>query len=172
MKLTVERLREALNYDPETGVLTWRPRPVGRSQHRSWNTKYAGKPAGTLVQNGYLHVVIDGIAYRAHRLAWMHVHSTWPDSGIDHRDVDRTNNRLSNLRLASPAQNSANQRTARNNTSGVKGVSWSHNERKWRTSITVCGRSHYLGHFVSKDDAAIAYATAAVRLNGEFARTA
>jgi hypothetical protein len=56
-KLTAKRVRELLDCDPIIGTLTWKFRPDGP---RQWNTKYAGKPAGTCIGNdGYARIRID-----------------------------------------------------------------------------------------------------------------
>jgi hypothetical protein len=164
--ITAERLRELLDYDPETGVFTWRT-------SRSRNAK-AGEEAGynQIAHTGRLYRVIkiDGKSMKAHRLAWLHVHGIIPSGDLDHIDGNGLNNSLSNLRQASRAQNGANRGLNANNTSGAKGVLRSAN--KWRARIVVSGKLKHLGYFRSSADAAEAYAQAAKKYFGEFARTA
>lgn len=94
----------------------------------------------------------------------------WPDKRMDHRDLDRSNNRWSNLRLASNTENGANRAKGKNNTSGHKGVSWCKNRQKWQAGIKINYRRKALGRFDTKEEAAAAYAVAAQELFGEFAR--
>lgn len=89
---------------------------------------------------------------------------------VDHRDCDGLNNRSANLRVASNSENSRNSRVACDSKSGVKGVSWCATRQKWVVQITVHGKNFRLGRFVTLESAAAAYASAAVRLHGEFAR--
>lgn len=89
---------------------------------------------------------------------------------VDHKDSNGLNNRRSNLRLATNAENQFNQRPPINNTSGVKGVNWSKVDAKWRARITVTGYQHHLGLFKNIEDAAAAYAQASITMHGDFGR--
>lgn len=160
-KLTAQRARELLSYDPETGTLTWK---VSRSRVR------AGAQAGNLDHNGYVRVRIDGVGYLAHRVAWLIVHGSCPDL-LDHKNGNRLDNRLQNLRPASPRLNQANRRIAKNNTSGVKGIIKEKGRTKWRARIRFHGKLLHLGAFDTKEEAAAAYASNAQRYFGEFARS-
>jgi hypothetical protein len=94
-----------------------------------------------------------------------------PGVQVDHRNGDGLDNRRGNLRLASHAENQHNQKLSRiNNTSGYKGVTWSKERRKWRAQIGVDGKTHYLGYYNNKLDAARTYNAAAEKLFGPFAR--
>lgn len=88
---------------------------------------------------------------------------------VDHRNGDSLNNRRSNIRLATRAQNAMNQRRSRVNTSGYKGVSWYARHGQWGVRIVVGGRTHFLGLYRDPAEAHAAYCEAAVRLHGEFA---
>jgi hypothetical protein len=92
--LTAERLRELLDYDPETGVFT---RRITTGRNRRWKAgdKVSGRPSAT---TGYLGIGIGKRRYAAHRLAWLWMTGEWPKNLMDHRDCDRTNNRWVNLR--------------------------------------------------------------------------
>lgn len=168
--LTQSRVRELLDYDPETGIFIWR---VDRVANRRV-IKAAGSVAGCVMKvkkNSYRVIKINDRQYSAHRLAWLLVTGSWPERDIDHRDGDGLNNRWRNLREATSAQNSANRRLSRNNTSGAKGVSWRTDLGKWKATIEVARRRRHLGFFVDKADAAAAYEAAAMEHFGEFART-
>jgi hypothetical protein len=88
---------------------------------------------------------------------------------IDHVDGNTRNNCRSNLRVATAAQNSANQRRRRDSASGFKGVSWHKQLKKWRAYIGLQRRHQHLGLFEDPHDAARAYNEAALKNFGEFA---
>lgn len=156
-ELTAERLREVLDYDPETGVFTWRG-----SARRGWNGRVAGRD-----DHGYVRMSIDHIPYYAHRLAWLHVHGEWPAKDLDHRDRNRKNNAIANLRPCEMSENLANAKRPTNNTSGHKGV-YRH-RGKWRAAIGVGGRSVHIGVYDTLDDALAARRAFAAAEYGEFA---
>jgi hypothetical protein len=168
--ITAAELRKLLHYDPETGVFTWLLRPgAGARLERTWNTRYADKRAGT-VRNGYIAILIAKRAYKAHRLAWLYVHGSWPTEAIDHINGVRSDNRLVNLRQATRSQNSANSRAPSTNTSGIKGVAWDARRNRWTAYIKVAGRPRNLGRFHTAEEATAAYLAAAREHFGEFAR--
>ena len=160
-ELTAARLRELLNYDPETGIFYWREKRRPRIK--------AGDRAGTFGVIGYRQIIIEGGHYTEHRLAWLYVHGEWP-SEIDHKNGVRDDNRIANLRIATRSQNVQNIAGFSTNRSGFKGVG-RHNGR-WRARIAVGCRSIWLGHFKTAEDAYAAYCEAAHKYHGEFARVA
>jgi hypothetical protein len=159
--LTVERLKELLHYDPETGVFTWKVR-------------VANVPAGSIAgcnKERYHFIGVDGREYRAHRLAWLYMTGEWPVE-IDHRDTDGHNNRWANLRHATRIQNCRNTGLPKNSTSGSKGVYWSKDRQRWVAQITINKVRTGLGRFHTKERAAAASEAAARKHFGEFARVA
>lgn len=92
-RLTLSRLKKLLDYDPSSGIFHWKF-IVFRSKMK------VGDVAGGLDEKGYVRIRIDGIKYRAHRLAWFYVKGVWPSDTIDHKDRVRNNNRILNLREA------------------------------------------------------------------------
>jgi hypothetical protein len=163
MSIEADRLRELLAYDPHTGLFRWR---VTRTKAR------AGAIAGYVKSDGYVSLCVEGRAYFAHRLAWLHVHGQWPAACIDHINRDRGDNRISNLREATISQNGCNRLGAADSKSGVKGVWFDASRNRWTACIQLRGRTKQIGRFKTKEDAAAAYERAATELHGEFARVA
>ena len=89
---------------------------------------------------------------------------------IDHRDGNGLNCQRANLRVATTAQNAANQKRRVDNSTGFKGVSWDGRGRgRWRAQIKVQGKNTHLGGYSSAEDAALAYDAAARKAFGKFA---
>ena len=123
--LTQSQLKEALDYNQETGIFT---RLISV---RGTNSK-VGDVAGWVEKTtGYRRIMINNKTYRAHRVAWFYVHGIWPKDQIDHDDHDRDNNRIANLQEATNQENCKNQSIPKNNSSGVVGVSWSNSRGRW-----------------------------------------
>lgn len=141
-----------IHYAPDTGVFTW-VRPASRRVQ-------AGQEAGWLNDSGYVLVSLDGIKYRAHRLAWRIVYGYWPKNQIDHINGDRTDNRIVNLREATDAQNRQNTRKRVDNKSGYVGVYYASWANAWRAEIRVAGKQRKLGYFATPELAHAAYAKA------------
>lgn len=141
--LTAERLRERLTYDPDTGEFRWRGRGL----------------AGSTNFEGYRVIKIDGRSYKAHRLAWLYAHGSWPSHQIDHLNGRRDDNRLSNLRDVPHIGNCQNRHGAqRNGSSGFLGVTASGTGR-WVAQIGHGGTVKYIGTFDTPEAAAAAYRT-------------
>lgn len=162
MTITADDLREILDYDPLSGGFTWRVSVGGVMR---------GSRAGCHDGQGYIHIAIRRRKYKAHRLAWLHVHGGWPPYQIDHINGHRDDNRLSNLRLATGSQNNWNAKRRRDNTSGVKGVSWDARSGNWQAQIMINGKGKHLGFFSTKEQAASARLFAERKFHGEYART-
>lgn len=167
-QLTQEYVRSLFDYDPETGVLTWKERPREHfNSNRSWNStnsRCAGKPTGQRANSdGYLEVCIDGFLYKAHRVIWLWVHGEEPEE-IDHDNGVRADNRLTNLVSATRAVNMKNKGMRKDNRSGVTGVGWHAKDRRWVAHITVSGRLKRLGGFIEKADAIAARRKAELEL--------
>jgi hypothetical protein len=156
--LTHERLLEVLDYDPVTGVFTWRVALSSKLR--------AGAVAGNTHPAGFRRIRIDGRSYKAHRLAWFFVHGRWPVFEIDHRHGVRAGDAIGNLRDVTHAQNQQNQRRARaDNKCGLLGACWHKGTSKWRASIRHEGKQKHLGLFTSKEAAHAAYITAKRQLH-------
>jgi len=154
--LTQERLKEVLDYNPETGVFVWR---VSKGPCK------AGSVAGNAHITGYVLIAIDGKKHRAHRLAWLYVHGVWPDKDIDHINRIRTDNRIANLRDVSKSENQWNSSARCDNTSGYLGVCWHKQRSKWHAQIRVCEKRLHLGYFNTLEAANAAYMAAKEKLH-------
>lgn len=165
--MDAERLREVLDYDPETGVFTWKCRE-GVLKER--NTQFAGKRAGYRLPHGYRRITVDKVKYYEHRLVWLYVYGAWPMQ-IDHINMVRDDNRIANLRLATTSQNMANQKSPKHNTSGFKGVSYDQSRNRWFSTLHKDRKLMFRARFDTAEEAAAAYAKAAKKHFGEFART-
>lgn len=138
------RLLEVLEYSPDTGDFKWIA-----SNHRV----KAGDLAGTVSSKGYVLIKVDGVSYRAHRLAWFYVNGVWPTKDLDHEDRTKLNNRMKNLREATHSMNMHNRGVPGHNISGVKGVSWYARTGTWRASYQLGKKEVHLGYFKSKEKA-------------------
>lgn len=141
-------VRAILDYDPETGAFTWRMQR---------GPKVAGTVAGYHRPDGYLQIGINGVVYYGHRLAWLHVHGSWPSDQIDHRDGNVQNNRISNLRSCSNTENCQNLGVRKSNTSGAMGVYWDSARSKWKAQIREGGRVRGIGRYPSFEQATQAF---------------
>lgn len=171
-----EVLRQLLNYDPETGKLCWKERPLemfaSESHCKTWNTRYACKEAGRLKYDGYVIVRIFGHDYRGHRVAWAVHCGRWPHEGmdIDHVNLVRSDNRIANLREATRSQNKMNQPAHADSMSGLKGISRCLRDNKWKAHIQISGKRTFLGRFQTPEEAHEAYRRASEQVHGEFSR--
>jgi hypothetical protein len=158
--LTAERVRQALNYDPNTGIFTWAD--PGKTKMK------IGAIAGGAHNGGYRVIGIDGHIVLAHRLAWLHIHGEWPTGEIDHINQNKQDNRIANLRVATRFQNGANRGANSNNACGLRGVHWHRQSKRWRASIRLNGKVTSLGLHTTKEAASAAYQRAAAAAFGEF----
>lgn len=165
--LTFARAVEVLDYRPDTGEFLWKPRArhefARERLWRTWNTRWAGKPAGSIGLNGYQYIVIDATHHLAHRVAWLIQMGEFPSDDIDHENGDRSDNRFANLRAVDRATNLKNVKRRRDNNSGVTGVHWAHDKQKWAAAIHVDGKSYFLGRYESFEEACAARADANAR---------
>ena len=172
---TPDELRQLLSYDPETGDLFWKERPISMfgslRAARSWNSMWAGKPALAFIHiKGYKTGTLLDRGVKAHRVAFALHHGHWPDV-VDHINGNPSDNRASNLRSASQSENMRNVKVRSGSSSRYLGVSWHKASGKWVAQLRAKdGKRFHLGTFSSEEDAAMAYDTAARSHHGAFAR--
>jgi hypothetical protein len=152
--MDIELLRSLLSCHPETGELTWKARTAtmfpSAYAANAWNARYAGRPAFTTDgATGYKTGHIFQKTYMAHRVVWALSNGVWPAHEIDHINGTRWDNRLSNLRDATRAQQQRNVKQRKDNTTGAKGVDYKAGIGKWRARINHGGRRIHLGAFAS-----------------------
>ena len=136
--ITQSRLKEVLAYDFESGVFTWK---VSRNGIRD------NKVAGAKNKHGYIYIQIDTKLHLAHRLAFVYMTGDFPENQTDHINGVRNDNRWRNLRPVTRSENLRNQAKAKNNRSGITGVSWEKRAGKWRAKIMANGKQKHIGYF-------------------------
>lgn len=150
-RISLERLKQLLKYDPATGEFT-RLVKAGNQP--------VGAVVGTMRDNGYIQIQIDGVNYRAHRLAWFYMNGEWPEHDVDHWNTVRDDNRYDNLRPATRKVNIQNQRKAQaHNKVGLLGVR-KHKGGKFTSQIKVDDKAIHLGSFDDPMEAHLAYVAA------------
>jgi len=159
---SLEYLQSCFSLDIETGVLTWKRREDVPAE---WNTRFAGKPAGTLRPDGYTSVSINGRRMLCHRIGWKLATGTEPTGEVDHRVGVLAGGQLDNLRSATVSQNRANSiRKEREVPRGVQ-----KRPHGFTARIRHHGHQKCLGSFPTPELAYQAYLRAAEELHGEFA---
>lgn len=139
-----DRLLELLEYDPDTGIFTWR---VDRKRLAK-----AGSIAGSINGSGYRQISVDGKLYLAHRLAWFYCFQEWPENNIDHINGIRSDNRLYNLQDVPQNKNiqKANKKLSSSGFRNVRKIS-----NKYQAHIKVNGKTIHLGMFDSGEEASV-----------------
>jgi hypothetical protein len=159
--IDLEKIRQAISYDPDTGVMKWKIKTARTN---------IGSVAGTKGSHGYLCFSVFKRQYLVHRLAWMLHHnivlSKW--EFLDHIDRNKLNNKMENLRLATPKDNNGNVPILSTNTSGYRGVSWDKNKNAWACYLWNKNKKKHLGMFPTAEIAAKVYDKHAKEYFGEY----
>lgn len=143
--LTQEIVTSLLSYDPATGEFVWRDNRTNPRRIK------IGQKAGDVKVGEYSDISIMGRRFRAHRLAWLYMTGHWPKGDVDHKNGEKSDNRWENLRDSTRSQNAFNQRRAKDNASGIRGVH--KHGKKWRAVIGLNNKQVSLGTFVTKKEA-------------------
>lgn len=128
-------LRALFSYDIDTGYLSWKDPKKGRIDHKG--------------SQGYSRACLFGSYYSIQKLVWLYHYGYYPEKILDHKNGIKTDNRIENLREVSAAENCRNRPRYKNNSSGVRGVSWNKGSNTWIASIQYNKKFYSLGS--SKD---------------------
>lgn len=139
----MEDLLEYLAYAPHNGCFRW-------YKARGRNSHCIGQIAGTVTADGYVRIVFKGKSYLAHRIVWFLAHGTWPEE-IDHKNGNRQDNRLGNLRASTKRQNQQNRKSHR--MGRLVGARWEPRRSHWICKRVVDGKQRYLGSFATELEA-------------------
>lgn len=177
IELTAEIIRELLDYNPNTGDLFWKKRPLkyfkNKKDRNKWNGRWAGKKVGANNNHpktggaGYLRFTskIFEKRYYAHRIIWLHYYGCWPKDQIDHINHDTTDNRIINLREVSSSENLKNRTRNKNNTTGYNGVGYYKSHNKYRARIRANNKFIHLGWYDTIEEAVEARRLANIKYN-------
>jgi hypothetical protein len=157
-RITHSELLKILNYDPLTGIFTWRESIARRVR--------PGDVAGRKSGHGYWGLHIGGRSYAAHHVAWFYMTGQWPAEYLDHINLIRSDNRFANLRPANSSQNGQNTTVSKRNKSGLKGVRKTGS--RWTAEIMVNKKAIRLGRFDSAEEASAAYIEAKKKLHSHY----
>jgi hypothetical protein len=172
-------LRELLDYDPQTGQLLWKARPLEMFANNvrianGWNARWAGKPAFTASdRKGYRIGAINAQGHLAHRVIWAWATGAWPEPGleVDHINGQPADNRLMNLRLVTQSQQMWNRkdvtRPIHDLPRGVRRRSDRVTGKCYKAHIWLHGKDICLGYFTTPEAAEEAYLKAVAELHGD-----
>lgn len=170
--MTQEELRKLVTYRKKDGALIWKRRAGDDRITKTFNTRFAGKVVGSVTANGYLETAITQKRFLVHRLVFLYHRGYLPEF-VDHRNGNTVDNRISNLREATRAQNMQNTTVKVNNRSGssVKGVSQYGKHGKWRVQIMANRVLYTKASFDSMEEAEKYAKELMIKLHKEFVRT-
>lgn len=155
LPLTLERLMEVLRLNQDTGRFMWL---------KHYHSRMVGREAGSPTKGGYRKLTIDGIHYMEHRVVWFYCNGAWPATELDHRDLNKMNNRIGNLREGDHAFNCQNQKHGHaGSKTGVLGTSVVNG--KFTAHIGINGKKRHLGSFPTIELAQAAYLEAKRQLH-------
>lgn len=160
MTLQLERLRESLEYNPETGNFTWKKKHPGVK---------TGSVAGCKLKSGAIQIMLDNKKYLAHKLAFFYVTGMWPEE-VDHINGDPSYNAWSNLRVCSHSQNLLNRKVDKRSSTGKKNVTVDPRTGKFRVVLTVDGKRKWIGSYDSLEMAELVAIEARIKYHQEYAR--
>jgi len=138
--IDVARVKELFNYTNKE--LIWK---VNKGLAKIGDKAYKNS-------RGYKVVKFDGISYLEHRILWA-LHKETQPSCIDHIDGNTSNNNIENLREATLSENNRNTKIYKSNKSGVKGIHWDNEKKKWFVQLWYDGKQNFLGRYKSLEEA-------------------
>lgn len=156
--ISIERLKEVFYYDHNLGWLIWLIKP---NRNIAINSR-----AGSLKSDGRRYVRIDNVEYLEHILIWFYMTGRWPKNLIDHKDLNKSNNKWENLREANYSQNGFNCNPRSTNKLGYKGIKFF--KGKYRVRIMINGKEIHIGSFNTLEEAVEARNSKGIELAGEF----
>lgn len=161
--ITQKRLHELFEYREDGNLI--------RKVRTARCTKIGDVAGSFQGSSGYFRVRIEEKDYQVHRLIFLYHHGYLTEGlHIDHIDGNPGNNRIENLREVTRSQNLMNSKIRSDNKSGVKGVYWNKEKRKWKTTVKMNGKEIFLGYHDFKEEAAAAAKAAREKYHGEYAR--
>jgi len=156
---TQQYLIECFGYEPEVGDLIWKIRPREHFETKQgwsyFNNNVAGTIAGSKTSPRHIHLKLDGIGCKAHRIIWKMIYGIEPTYVIDHIDGDSKNNKLNNLRDIPQEMNMKNRKVGKLNKSGYLGVHFCNKSKRWRAELNFNRKKTFLGHFITEELAAL-----------------
>jgi len=157
--------KDYLNYlfEYKNGELFW------KNKTSQFSNIKIGQKAGCFDKDGYIVIVLNKKQYGAHRLIFMMNYGYMP-SQIDHADNNPSNNCIKNLREATISQNMQNAIISKRNKSGVKGINFDKNSKKWIVRLAVNGERKYFGVYNDIDYAKFVINAMRYKYHGKFAR--
>lgn len=170
-EMTAEYLRSIVGCNPVTGQMWW-------LEQRGANARKGEIVGSYRKKDGYFQVKVDRKMYLVHRLIWLWVNGSWPTGFLDHKNRNRSDNRIDNLRDCTLSQNGANRPAQSNNKLGCKGVHkvvWPGGSIKYKAQVYISEngkkRMLYLGCYDTVEEASEVYKEKSLELFGEFHRT-
>lgn len=153
--------KKFLEYDKDTGTLTW-----------VYNThkRFIGKEAGCIKPSGYRTLHIFKTVIEAHRIIWLIEYGYLPECEIDHINGNKSDNRLSNLRMADQQKNQQNRGVRVDSEPGVKGVRLKPSG-KYEARVKLTDGSRASKTFKTINEAVLWLAELRVESHGEYAKT-
>jgi len=154
--------KRKVDYCSESGDIVW-----SFDFHKFKKGNIAGSTNGIGYRRISIRLNSDRKNLAVHRLVWFIYYGELP-SIIDHINRDRSDNRISNLRVCTNSQNQVNKNIQKNNTTGYKGVYLNKSKGNWFARVKKNGKSIHLGMFDSPEKASDAYIKKSRELFGEF----
>lgn len=161
LEFEISEIRRLLSYNPVSGLFRWN---FTRSR------TLAGTIAGTKKKGGWINISVNKKTHQAHRLAFVMMTGAFPAFEVDHKDCNPANNKWNNLRPATSAQNNWNSRIRKDNSTGVKGVSFIKRFNKYRATLKANGKLVFSRYCDTITEAASAVSKARSLHHGEYAR--